>query len=217
MKSCGRRQLAPQKKRKRDAKPAIKMADLLPAPYNPRTISVDALAGLDQSLVEFGDIAGLVYNARSGNLICGHQRLRALQERWGDKLTIRGGAVCTPHGDRYPVRVVEWSPARERAANVAANNPHIAGVFDESLLRDVLSEIQSDETDAHLLEALRLDELVELACDATGDVGDAEEDPPRAPEAVDFRIIVACRDEKHQAALLQRFEREGLKCWSVVS
>lgn len=68
------------KKRKRKAKFALtSLADLRPAPYNPRQIDNDAMDGLQHSVETFGDISGLVWNNKTGHLVCGHQRLKALQ------------------------------------------------------------------------------------------------------------------------------------------
>ena len=108
---------------------ALKASDLKPAPYNPRRISPDALAGLGQSVESFGDLSGIVWNKRSGFLVCGHQRIEALRQRgaeWKD-------GAFELNGERFPVRVVDWDETTERAANVTANNPHIAGDWTEDL------------------------------------------------------------------------------------
>lgn len=126
--------------------------DLRPAPYNPRSISDEAAAGLGVSMHRFGDLSGIIWNARSGNLVCGHQRVVQLRDK-GAKM-IAGAVVLD--GTRFPVRIVDWSEADERTANVAANNPNIAGEFTTDLDM-VLSA--SREADAELFEALRLDEL----------------------------------------------------------
>jgi len=106
-----------------------RVEDLKGAPYNPRTISEEALEGLKASLAEFGDISGLVWNRRTGRLVAGHQRVRALRERYGDGLRIIEGSVVTPAGERFPIRVVDWPEEREKAANLAANSPLLAGEF----------------------------------------------------------------------------------------
>jgi ParB-like chromosome segregation protein Spo0J len=36
-------------------------------------------------------------------------------------------------------------------------------------------------------------------------------------EGLEFRVLVACKDEGEQAALLERFEKEGLKCSALIS
>jgi hypothetical protein len=132
------------------------LKDLKPASYNPRKISAEAIEGLKISLTEFGDISGLVWNQQTGNLVAGHQRLEALKQKHGAKLKMTGGNIIAPDGEAFPVRVVDWPVSKEKAANVAANNPHIAGEFTEGLA-SLLDEIKIDLPD--LCEALRLDEL----------------------------------------------------------
>ena len=53
--------------------------DLRASPRNPRKISAEALAGLKTSLASYGDISGIVWNERTGELVAGHQRVRALK------------------------------------------------------------------------------------------------------------------------------------------
>jgi hypothetical protein len=61
----------PPRKRKRPAPEhrRMKIADLAPAPYNPRKISDQAMAGLTASINRFGLVQPIVWNARvSGDL-----------------------------------------------------------------------------------------------------------------------------------------------------
>jgi DNA modification methylase len=105
-----------------------KLEDLRASPTNPRTISEQAKKGLRYSLDQFGDISGIVWNERSGNLVCGHQRLNELKEL-GAELKSYGDRdfVELPDGSRFGVRKVSWDEDKEAAANLAANNQAIAG------------------------------------------------------------------------------------------
>lgn len=154
----------PHKKRAKKAKappPVVltTLADLKADPINPRKIDKDELAGLAVSMDRFGDLSGITFNVRTGELVAGHQRLRNIREAHGDlKLMRDGGKVWieTPNGDVWAVRLVEWTPAKQRAANIAANSQAIAGQFTDELqpqLKDILAE------DAALYQALRFDEL----------------------------------------------------------
>ena len=153
------------------------LADLVPAPYNPRKISPAAISGLKHSISTFGDLSGIVWNSRSGCLVAGHQRLASLRALHGDKLRFEGGAVVTPGGDRFPVRVVDFTMAQERAANVAANNPMIAGEFDDGI-EALLESIKAD--DAEMFERLRLDALADSLFPNAAEPGecDPDETPP---------------------------------------
>lgn len=144
----------------------MKLSELKPAAYNPRTISAQAFTGLKFSLAEFGDISGIVFNRTTGNLVAGHQRVKALHEQYGD-LNFNGDGIVTPNGERFAVRFVEWPLAKERAANVAANAPTIAGEFTAELA-GVLSEIKIESPRAfdamqfQDVEFPQFDEVVEV-------------------------------------------------------
>jgi hypothetical protein len=105
------------------------LSDLLPADYNPRKISDKAMKGLRASLSRFGELGGIVFNERTGRLVGGHQRVKAL------------AALGEIEAD---VRVVDMPLAEEKAANITLNNPGIGGEWDDALLRVVLEDIQRD-------------------------------------------------------------------------
>ena len=129
--------------------------DLEPAPYNPRDMSDTARSGLGESMGRFGDLSGITYNSTTGRLVCGHQRVQELRAKGGQ---IVNGAIQVASGDRYPVRVVEWDEATEKAANVSANNPNIAGVYTDDL-QPLLAELRGSLGDDSFGE-LGLDDLV---------------------------------------------------------
>lgn len=116
---------------------ALSMDDLCEEPRNPRTIEQSELDGLRASIERFGDIGGITWNNRTGKLIAGHQRVKILRELGGllvsegDRFEIRvsvGSKVWA-----FPVRVVDVDETEALAANISANNKHIAGSFDASL------------------------------------------------------------------------------------
>jgi hypothetical protein len=138
---------------------------LTPANYNPRTITPAADAGLAESMKRFGDLSGLTINRRADGshvIVAGHQRRRKHLEAHGDLpidwLDGERGFYTTPDGQRWPVRIVELSPADERAANLIANSPHVAGEFDDAKAEAMLAELRDTIGDA--FEALRFDALM---------------------------------------------------------
>jgi len=145
-------------KRRRVNTDALTIKDLKPDPGNPREIDARAAKGLQSSIKRFGDISGIVFNKRSGFLVCGHQRLDQLRKVFGkDKIKMENNEIVCPNGWRFPVRVVDWDEKTARAALVAANSEAIAGSFTTDI--DVLlSELQ--ETDPEMFEELNLDELL---------------------------------------------------------
>lgn len=176
----------------------LSIADLKAAPYNPRKISEEAIAGLKVSLAQFGDLSGLTWNKRSGNLVAGHQRLRALKEQHGDALKIEGGEVVTPSGERFKVRVVDWPDSKERLANIAANNPHIAGDFTDDVEDLIHGLQQTDAQIAELVGSLRLDELL----------SSEPEEVAGGTENI-YEVSVACADEPQQKQLYERLTADG--------
>ncbi len=172
------------------------LADLKPAPYNPRRMNHAAMAGLTKSLERFGNVQPIVWNRRSGFVVGGHQRLKVLK---------RNGAQQTP------VVVVDLNDTDERALNVALNSPGIAGEFTDRL-EELLAQIRTD--DAALFADLQFDALLAQTTEPVGLV-----DPDQIPElpktpvtrAGDLwtlgrhRLLCAdCRDVDSLARLLAR-------------
>ncbi len=128
----------------------MNISEINPAPYNPRTISQEALDGLKSSMDKFGDISGITWNRRTGNLISGHQRMSLLKKEFPkmklvnpidgnlEKVLIMNGKTYTGH----MIRVVDWDEPLERAANIAANSPHISGEFNVDGLKEMLAQIK---------------------------------------------------------------------------
>jgi len=119
----------------------IPLAEIRPAPYNPRQITPAALAGLQESLAKFGLLAPLVVNKRTGNLIAGHQKLKILQT----------AGVATA-----PAVMVDFDEPTEKAANLALNSPAIAGTFTADL-GPLIDQLRKELPQAVL--DLRLQEL----------------------------------------------------------
>lgn len=116
---------------------------LLPASYNPRSISAEAMEGLKASIKRFGQVQQIVRNTRTGHIVGGHQRVQAMKA-----LGI----------ERVEVKNVDLSDAEEKALNVALNSPAISGVFTANL-NELLDEIKGSmpvDYEAMLLDQLRI-------------------------------------------------------------
>jgi hypothetical protein len=135
-----------------------KITDLNPAKYNPRKISREKLQSLKDALLEFGDLSGIVFNRRSGNLVGGHQRCKVIPPDAEITITAtydpptRTGTIAEGHimldGEKYTYREVDWDEAREKLANLAANNQ--GGENDEEMLADLLSSLGDFKVDLSL-------------------------------------------------------------------
>lgn len=145
----------------------VKISDLREAKYNPRLITDKKLELLNQSIQEFGDLSGVVFNRRTKTLISGHQRTKTLKDK-KTKIVTRShvddhGTVELGHIEvrtnsgivTIPFRVVDWDKRKEKAANIAAN-AH-GGKFDNDKLAVLVAELETAEFD---IESIGIDSLL---------------------------------------------------------
>lgn len=119
-----------------------RLSDMNAAKYNPRTMSEEAYFGLKSSIEVFGYVDPIVWNQRTGNVVGGHQRMRALAEKGFQEAD---------------VVVVDVDEATEKAMNVALNNDRISGSF-TSDLHKLLGDIMEHVGDMNF-SSLKYDEL----------------------------------------------------------
>ena len=167
---------------KTDAPQSI--SDLKPHPRNPREISEAHLDGLQASLARWGDLGGITWNRKTGHVIGGHQRIKALQAEHGAALHLQDGVVVTPDGQRFPVRVVDLSEDEEAAAMVAANanQGEWSGDLPE-LLADIQLQLPDDFT------VLGFDDLA----------GGISTEPTSTDPAADLAEAIAATEEAMEA------------------
>lgn len=111
------------------------------APYNPRKISPERARRLRESLERTGGIlGGLVWNRRTGNLVAGHQRIRAMD-------VVLDGADY-----QVTVCVVNLDDMAERALNITLNNREVGGDFDLPRLFEELGEQYRDNLSRMVVE-----------------------------------------------------------------
>ena len=108
-------------------------AKLIPAPHNPRHMSVGELAKLKRSIAEFGFVEPVVVRKQDHAVIGGHQRLEAAKALGLDKI---------------PVVYVDVTEDQAKALNLALNKIH--GEWDLPRLGELLEELRDipslDET-----------------------------------------------------------------------
>ena len=124
-----------------------KISGLAPDESNPRFIKQKNLAALTESMKEFGLLSLPIFNERTGMLVSGHQRLKAL--------LISG--MCGPE-DEIPVVIIDAESAEAKALLLSLNNKHSQGSFTEEL-QNVLDDVFSSFENIDLLEALGLSAL----------------------------------------------------------
>jgi ParB-like chromosome segregation protein Spo0J len=148
----------------------LPLADLKPAPYNPRRALSPKSAAyrkLKKSLAEFGLVEPLVWNELTGHVVGGHARLAILRE------------LGVPE---VPVSVVRLTEAREKALNVVLNNQEAQSRYDPAKLADLLVELE----DLPELELTGFDHTTLAALEFTpADL----EPPPGEPDRVEVTLV----------------------------
>lgn len=162
----------------------MKLADLLPADYNPRK---DLQPGdrewerIENSIENFGMVEPIVYNERSGRIVGGHQRCKILAHR-GEEMV--------------DVSIVDLDEHQERVLCVRLNK--IRGYWDSTKLADLLTEIKeaTGSIEATGFEEWELDSLTRqydhienLLEDDFSDLGSSEPDT----FAVTFTFPLDCK------------------------
>lgn len=140
----------------------IKITDIIPAPYNPRTITDKEMEKLENSLSTFGLVDPIVINLKNNHIIGGHQRFDALLNNAikNDKLEelnlIRLGDIGWVFTD---TDLKIESREHEKALNIALNK--INGEWDTSKLTELFNELSLTDFDLELTGFTNI-ELTEL-------------------------------------------------------
>ena len=182
--------------------PKLTLGSLKPSPKNPRKIDPQNQRGLAESLREFGDLSGIVFNKRDGTLISGHQRVELLKKSFGDELPIVDGFIQLPDdAGKVRVREVDWDDVKATAAMIAANNHAIQGSFTASVydLIEVVEDARPDLSDKLALRMVEVDGKADEGGGAgggsgSGSSGDGGEVPGMALgpfEHYDYVIVLA--------------------------
>jgi len=185
-------------------------ADLRPDAANPRQIKKVAQRGLAASLKEFGDLSGIVFNRKTKELVAGHQRMDQIRSAYGERPIEVVDQVAGLHGIRidadhfFPVRFVNWSVAKQRAANVAANNQKLQGEFTDDLanyLQNIEAELEAELPG--LANQVLLGDLMQLVDEAEGAGGQIVEDV--------YQVVVDCEKELTQKIVYDLLVKHGYK------
>ncbi len=173
----------------------IPISKLKPAPYNPRTMSPDTMAGLTASLKRFGVVEPIIWNKRSGFVVGGHQRLTVLQ---------------TEGAEVAQVIVVDLPDKDEKELNIALNN--LNGEWDYTALKSILADLQPDES-ARVMLGFSEQELgallqwgEEMAAAPAAEVGETPEDKLAAYENNAIKQIVLYFPNEEYVAVLQKMK-----------
>lgn len=175
------------------------LAELRPAPYNPR----QALAKSDRryrklkrSLERFGLVEPLIWNRRTGHVVGGHQRLKILQDLGRTEV---------------PVSVVELEPEQEKALNLVLNNREAQSDWDLPRLRESLEELAASPREALADSGFDPSQLELLRSQLAPAERPAEAEPtPTVCEAT--LVIPACRYDAVRPKLDALLNEADLEC-----
>jgi len=186
----------------------INIKQIKAAPYNPRKIKESQYNGLKTSMDEFGDISGITWNKLTGNLVTGHQRWTKLNNEYNDLTLIHEVAdrfriVSQSKSDTgFFLRMVEWDEAKEKLANLSANNHAIEGEWEKDLLHSLIN----DSKDHELFENLNLDILEFDIKPDQGDEWDSDIDSmgkiKENLDGIKARIIIECEQDLKDEVLI---------------
>jgi len=177
--------------------------DLKNAPYNPRVITETAKKKLRKNIKKVGLLEPPVWNALSGNLVSGHQRVSILDGLMGTR--------------DYKIRVsrVELDDKTEKEQNIFFNNTAAMGDYDLEKLEELLKQdLEIEDTGFDVADMYKLfgdnvliedpDKLLELSEQISKNESLYKELQGRARKRddVDFFCVVVFRDNQQREGFL---------------
>ena len=172
----------------------VRVSDLQPYPGNARRGDVDAIV---ESLTVLGQYRPIVVNrgtltGRPYEVLAGNHTWQAAQRLGWDEI------------DGW---LIDVDDPTARKINLVDNRSNDLARYDEDLLAAQLADLDGDLAGTGWDEAA----IAKLIAE----VPEPSADP--AMGDLEFRVIVDCRDEDHQQALMAQLEAEGLTCRPLVS
>lgn len=124
----------------------IKITDIIPSEYNPRSISDNELKTLENSINELGFIDPIIINNKNKKIIGGHQRYKILKKQGINELFLfnLGDISWVFSQDELDIK----SEDHEKAANLALNK--ISGEWDNQKLDEILDDFSRKGFDISL-------------------------------------------------------------------
>lgn len=173
-----------------------KTSELTPYAKNARTHSATQIAEIAASIQQWGWTMPVLVD-EAGIIIAGHGRVMAAAELGIDEIPVMVAAG--------------WSDEQRRAYVIFDNKVALNASWDSELLALEISDLKSVGFDLGLtgFSKREIDRNLKSL-----------EVTPAASELSDdlvFRVVVDCRDETHQAEMLERLEREGITCRALIS
>jgi len=193
------------------AAPAVWMEPktLTPWTKNPKPIEPKDVREMKRSIRRFGFGAPIVARAANREIIEGH---------------LRHVASLALRLERVPVRLLDISADEAHLLAIAAWKFEHRREADEKEVADLLDDLEDRGVDIELGTGFDDKEIDKLLAKGDGDDGEdllngdgssgassVRGHTRRSPTTV-YRIVVDCKDAKHQGELLESFAAQGLAC-----
>ena len=149
----------------------IKLTQIEPADYNPRTITEEARKKLRNSIETFGLVEPIIINTKNNRIVSGHQRYDILLDMLmeSDNLAERefDYLVKDDYGYIFDFNQLQIkNEDYEKALNIVLNNTNLMGDYDYEKLESLLTELEFNGFD---LTFTGFDNLEDIDIDLLGD------------------------------------------------
>lgn len=125
----------------------IKLIDIEPADYNPRTITEEAKKKLRNSIETFGLVEPIIINTKNNRIIGGHQRYQILLDLCMENDNLAEKEYDYLVKDDYGFifdsnKLVIENEDYEKALNIVLNNTNLMGDYDYQKLGTLLEDLE---------------------------------------------------------------------------
>lgn len=179
------------------------------APYNPRTLSDEQKRRLKAGITNLGMLGPITWNALSGNIVGGHQRIKVLD-------ALNGSAD-------YSLRVarVELADTEEMEANLLLNNEEAQGDWDLEKLLEVMKTpgLRLEAAGFDMSDLMRMGGMDALAersesevdafADRLAESRERQEELTAAADtrdSADFYLVLVFKDSESTSRFLKRLK-----------
>lgn len=181
----------------------VKRDELIPYEHNSKKHSPEQVRQIVESIKQFGWTVPILIEHRDGK-----KGIIAGEGRW-----LAAGPEYLDIEEVPTIDGTGFTEEEKRAYVIADNKLTENSEWDEEML---VAEIQA------LKDAEFNVDLTGFSSDEIDKLFEDEPEPPTPDpspqlEGLIYKVIVECQGEAHQAELLERFEKEGLKCQPLIS
>lgn len=169
---------------------------------HPRNVNIGDMDAIASSIDENGFYGALIVQRSTGYILAGKHRYAH---------AVRRGAT------QLPVIYLDVDDDRALRIMLADNRTSRLGHDEDKALLDLLNDLSQSE---HGLigTAFSNEDLSELlrSVNGTGAI-DTNPDTSSKMSGLEYRLVVLCHSEQHQAELMSKLESDGLKCQVLIS